>query len=108
MGAAPAGATRLGCRADPARVEPRSKDAAVEAMQVWAPGVRAETRIDPGEEGQAGAEGEGGPHLLEIEAVPRGGSVGARGARRGLPGSPPLKGLPPPRSGTAWWGPGAC
>ena len=42
------------------------KDAAVEAMQVWAPGVRAETLIDPGEEGQAGAEGEGGPHLLEI------------------------------------------
>lgn len=61
-----------------------------------------------GEEGQAGAEGEGGPHLLEIEAVPRGGRVGARGARRGLPGSPPLKGLPPPRSGTAWWGPDAC
>lgn len=47
-------------------MEPRSRDAAVEAMQVWAPGVRAETLIDPGEEGQAGAEGEGGPHLLEI------------------------------------------
>ena len=71
-------------------------------------GVQAETRIDPGEEGQAGAEGEGGPHLLQIKAVRRGGSLGTRGARRGLPGSPPPKGRPLPRSGTAWWGPGAC
>lgn len=61
-----------------------------------------------GEEGQAGAEAEGGPHLPEIGAVPRGGSVGARGARRGSPGSPPRRGLPRPRSGIAWWGPGAC
>lgn len=75
------------------------------------PGYGQKRRKSRGKEAKREPRARATPNLLEISqarvgaAGPRGQESGARG---GLPGSPPRKGRPRPRSDTAWWGPGAC